>query len=116
MGFLVVGHTHCSIDQVNNCIPKASVAWKDGREANFVKMVDVIAHILSYARHENIFTCILQYFSVLATYINSCAFIPTPDAMRYLLTVAHNQPAQRPDPLYVRRLEVFSYRSTRGSN
>jgi hypothetical protein len=59
VGFLVVGHTHCSID---------------------------------------------QYFSTLSTFIKKQDFIPTPDAMRHLLTIAH--PTKRPDKEFVQSLDV----------
>ena len=61
VGFLVVGHTHCSID---------------------------------------------QYFSILSTAIANADFIPTPDAMRYLLTIAHKEDIKRPLPINVRSLHV----------
>jgi len=59
MRFLVVGHTHCSID---------------------------------------------QYFSVLSAFLSTCAFIPTPMALRYVLSIAHNEDNKR--PLIVRPLNV----------
>ena len=62
VGFLVVGHTHCSID---------------------------------------------QYFSVVSSYIrNHADFVPTPDAMRYLLTVAHGTESMQPDVRFVQSLDV----------
>lgn len=62
VGFLVVGHTHCSID---------------------------------------------QYFSTLSAYLRENAdFVPTPEAMRYLLTVAHTNPGMRPDKRFVNSLDV----------
>jgi hypothetical protein len=64
VSFLVVGHTHCSID---------------------------------------------QYFSTISGYIRKKAdFIPTPDAMRYLLTVCHHDECRRPDPRFVRSLKVMN--------
>jgi len=59
MRFLVVGHTHCSID---------------------------------------------QYFSVLSAFLSACAFIPTPMALRYVLSIAHHEDNKR--PLIVRPLNV----------
>ena len=62
VGFLVVGHTHCSID---------------------------------------------QYFSTISNFLKSRAdFVPCPAAMRHLLTVAHHDEAKRPDPRFVKQLEV----------
>jgi hypothetical protein len=57
--FLVVGHTHCSID---------------------------------------------QYFSVFSDAIGKADFIPTPDAMRYLIANAHKNPHER--PMICRPIEV----------
>jgi len=65
MRFLVVGHTHCSID---------------------------------------------QYFSVLSNFISKCSFLPTPLALRYALSVAHDKRGMR--PLVVKPLNtIFDYKA-----
>jgi hypothetical protein len=62
VGFLVVGHTHCSVD---------------------------------------------QYFSTISGFIKKKVdFVPTPDAMRYLLTVCHHDERRRPDKRFVTHLKV----------
>jgi len=47
-----------------------------------------------------------QYFSTLSSAITKADFIPTPDAIRYLLTVAHHDSTQRPAAINVRALHV----------
>ena len=65
IGFLVVGHTHCSID---------------------------------------------QYFSTVSGFIKKKVdFVPTPDAMRYLLTVCHHDERRRPDERFVSHLKVVKF-------
>jgi len=61
VGFLFVGHTHCSID---------------------------------------------QYFSTLSSAIAKADFIPTLDAIRYLLTVAHHDSTKIPAAINVRALHI----------